>query len=233
MKTLSVYLHLYAECFRKALGAIGRNAWTLLLPVVLLLARDWAGRLVLPLGLIGGILVTLATAALFSSYLYFVGELVRGGRVSLGEMKRSFGAYLWSIVNVYFVVWVASLVVQLLLGGSSNSTAVLYALWIVAVVAFNAVPEVIYLRGTYGGMQTIAASWDFLKAQWIPWAAANVPLLALLALLALVAGYVRLPVVGEVVLGAVLHVIMVFRGNLFRVLDGSSHRGRMFARRVA
>lgn len=229
METMRVYLRIYGTCLRDAATAIARSAWTLLLPAVILLARDWAGRLAAPLGVVGGILVTLVTAALFSSYLYFLGELARGGRVSVREVGGSLGAYLWSIVNVYFVVWIASLLLQLLLGGG-GSAAVLYALWLVAVVAFNAVPEVIYLRGTYGGVQTIAASWEFLKAQWIPWFVANVPLLAALALLA---GTIQGGVVGDLVLGAALHVVMVFRGRLFRALDGSSHRRRMFEQRVA
>ena len=230
MTALKVYLHLYAECIRKALVAIGKNPWTLLLPGLVLFARAWAARLAYTLGMLGGIVVTLATAALFSSYLHFVSELVQGGRISGRDLQRSFGAYLWPVVNVFFVVWVASLALELLLGGAPNGAAVLYALWIVALVALNAVPEVIYLRGSHGGMQTIAANWEFLKAQWIPWFAANVPLLGAVTL---VAAYSELPIVGTVVLGAAAHVVMVFRGHLFRALDRTSHRQRMFAQRVA
>ena len=230
MNALKVYLRLYRECVRRSMASIGKNPWTLLLPSAVLLAREWAGQLAAPLGIVGGILVSLATAALASSYLYFVGELVQGGRVSLKELQRSFGAYLWSIVNVLFVVWIASLALQLFLGGAPQGAAILYALWVVALVALNAVPEVIYLRGTHGGMQTVAASWDFLKAQWIPWFAVNVPVLAAVGF---VGALVPVPILGELVVGAALHVAMVFRGNLFRALDGSSHRQRMFARRIA
>jgi len=230
MTALKVYLHLYAECMRKAFAAIGRNPWTLLLPGFVLFARAWAARLAYTLGMLGGIVVTLATAALFSSYLHFVGELVQGGRISGKDLQRSVGAYLWPVVNVFFVVWLASLAGELLLGGNPNTAALLYALWIVALVALNAVPEVIYLRGIHAGMQTIAASWEFLKAQWIPWFAAN---LALLGAVTLIAAFVQAPIVGIILLGAAVHFAMVFRGNLFRALDGSSHRQRMFARRVA
>ena len=230
MAALKVYLQLYAECFRKALTAIGKNPWTLLLPSVVLLARAWTGRLVYVLGILGGIIVTLATAALFSSYLHFVGELVRGGRISGKDLQRSFGAYLWPVVNVFFVVWIASIVLGLFLGDNPNLAALLTALSIVAVVALNAVPEAIYLRESHGGMQTIMVNWEFLKEQWIPWFAPNLPLFGALALIDV---YVQVPILGTILLGAALHVVMVFRGNLFRALDRTSHRQRMFARRVA
>jgi hypothetical protein len=230
MTALKVYLRLYAECIRKAFVAIGKSPWTLLLPGLVLIARDWAARLAYTLGMLGGIVVTLATAALFSCYLHFVGELVQGGRISATDLQRSFSAYLWPVVNVFFVIWVASLLLGLLLGGDPNGAALLYALWIVALVALNTVPEVIYLRGSHGGMQTIAVNWEFLKAQWIPWFAANVPLLGAVTL---VAAYVQVPIVETILLGAVAHVAMVFRGNLFRALDQTSHRQRMFAQRAA
>lgn len=228
MPVLKVYLHLYAECFRSAFTAIGKNPWTLLLPALVLFARAWATGLAYTLGILGGIVATLATAALFSSYLYFAGELVKGGRISGRDFQRSFGAYLWPVVNVFFVVWIASMVLGLV--AREGAAALQYALTLVAIVALNAVPEVIYLRESHGGLQTLVTSWEFLKEQWIPWFVPNVPLLGLLMLLAL---SVQVPVVGTLVLGAALHVVMIFRGHLFRALDRTSHRQRMFARRVA
>jgi hypothetical protein len=230
MRVLKVYLRIYAECFRRALVAIGKNAWTVLLPVAVSVATHYASILAGQLGVLAGLLMALATAALFSSYLYFVRELVHSGRVSLKELGNSVGAYFWSILNVFFVIWLASFALSLLVGRATNAGALFLALWIVAFVALNATPEVIYLRGTYGGIQTIVANWEFLKVHWIPWFAVNVPLLAAVAALRLLAPW---PIVGDVIAGAFLHLAMVFRGHLFRALDGSSHRQRMFLQRVA
>lgn len=234
MKVLKVYLAIYGECFRRSLRSIGRNAWTLLLPVAVWIVADYAATLAMQTG-IGSLLTMLAVAALSSSYLYFVGELVRSGRVSLRELSKSIGAYFWSIVNVFFVFWLATLLLSLTLGKDPNAGALMLALWIVAVVALNATPEVIYLRGTYGGVQTITTSWAFLKGHWIPWFAVNVPLLALVVLVrdAIPAVPFIGPYAGDAVAGAAFHVLMVFRGNLFRALDGSTHRQRMFMQRVA
>jgi hypothetical protein len=232
MGVLGVYLRIYGKCMRDTFLVIARNPWTLFLPILVLLVRDWSLRLAPSVGFLGGLLVTLVTAALFSCYLYFLRDLVRGGRVtfSAAELRASLGAYLWAVVNVFFVLWIASFALQLVVGASPNGTAVVLALWIVASVAFNAVPEVIYLRGTHGGMETIAGSWDFLKQQWIPWFAANLPLLLFLGLVSLSAQ--TLPFVGEIVAGALLHIVSVFRGYLFIALDGSSHRRRMFQQRM-
>ncbi len=232
MNAIGVYLKIYGRCWRDALAAIGRNAWTLLLAPAIFLARDLSAGLAASLGFFGGIVLTLLTAALFSAYLSFLHDLVRGGHVSFSatELQASLGAYLWAIVNVFFVVWIATLALQLVTAGVPSATALLLALWIVASIALNAVPEVIYLRGTHGGLETIAAGWDFLKAQWIPWFAATVPVLAVVGLLATV---VRSSVLGDLVVGAAFHVAMVFRGYLFQALDGSTHRRRMFQQRVA
>lgn len=232
MSAIGVYLHIYGKCLRDTFAVIARNPWTIFLPIVVLLVRGWSMRVAPSLGIFGGLLVTLVTAALFSCYLYFLRDLVRGGRVSLSTaaLQASLGAYLWAVVNVFFVLWIASFVLQLVVGSNPNGTAILLALWIVASVAFNAVPEVIYLRGTHGGMETIANSWDFLKQQWIPWFFANLPLLLFLGMVSISAQ--ALPVVGEIVVGALLHLVSVFRGFLFVALDGSTHRRRMFEQRV-
>jgi hypothetical protein len=228
MRALRVYLRLYADCLAKALGNIQKNAWTLLLPAAVALAEVLVMGLVAQTGILAGVLGAAALSALFSSYLFFVGDLVESGRVSLRNLQRSVGAYFWSLMNLLFVLWLASLVLGLVASGSAQASAVAQGLWLVAAIALNATPEVIYVRGTYGGVQTLRESWEFLKAEWLPWFAANVPLLLLgygvWQGLGLALGFIPAILVG----GALVHVIMVFRGHLFRALAGSSHRQRMF-----
>jgi hypothetical protein len=228
MRALRVYLHLYADCLAKALGNIQKNVWTLLLPGALSVVAMLALGLVARTGILAGMLGAAAISALFSSYLFFLGDLVSSGRVSLDNLQRSIGAYFWSLMNLLFVLWLASLVLGLVARGSPQAGAVAQGLWLVAAIALNATPEVIYVRGTYGGVQTLRESWEFLKAEWLPWFAANVPLLvlwyALWQGLALALGGTLATFVG----GALLHAVMVFRGHLFRALASSSHRQRMF-----
>ncbi|MCI0572198.1 MAG: hypothetical protein L0Y66_15690 [Myxococcaceae bacterium] len=230
MNVLVVYARLYAECLRNALDGIRRNAWTLLLPMVLLFVWELSIRLIgsMQLGLIGGILAGLGRAALVSCYLYFVGEVVAQSKVRPAEFSRSFGAYFWAIINVYFVLWV----VELVLGMLPNAGLLLTALWLVSLVALNALPETLYQRGSYGGLATIQESFRFLQDNWVEWLVPNALLVG--ALYAVLSFGPRLGVPwwgAYVVAGALLHVAMVFRGHLFRALVSSSHRQRMFRHR--
>ncbi len=231
MNVLAVYGRLYVDALVKALRAISRNLWTLILPVILGVLFVAAGIILggLGLGIIGGMILALVRAAVFSAYLYFVGEVVSGSQVSLGELKRSFGTYFWSVINLFFIVWIAEFLLAAFLRGAQGAQ-LLAVLSAVAAIAFNAAPEVIYQRGTYGGIQTLQESWSFLKENWLPWFIPNAPLIV--ALVALTGAPAIMPPIPTLGLGLVLaplaHVAMVFRGFLFKDLVGSSHRQRMF-----
>src|SRR5688572_26338225 len=128
MKTLVVYARLYAECFTKALGGIRRNLWTLLLPVILLIAFNLAMWLVAPLGIAGGFAAGLILDALLAAYLYFLGEIIASAKVHLRELKKSFGRHFWSVLNLTFVIWIARFVLGSLVGRSPNGGLVMLLL---------------------------------------------------------------------------------------------------------
>jgi len=225
MKVLVVYARLYAECLRQALAGLKKNAWTLLLPAVLSIALDESSALVagLRLPFVGGLLLTLFMAALASCYLYFVGEVVSHSKVSVNEMGRSIGAYFWSIINLGFVLWIAQLLADMLLGKAPNGALLMRGLTWVVLVLLSAAPEAIYQRGTYGGLATVQKSISFLQQHWIEW------LLPSAAFVLLLWELPTLPRFADALLkGAIFHVGMVFRGHLFAALDGSTHRQRMF-----
>ncbi len=239
MNVLSIYTRLYLDCSRRALASIAKSAWTLLLPMGLFLALQLAGMLAATLGVLAGFVLGLVLAALGSCYLYFLGEVVANAKVQLSEFRKSIGAYFWSVANVLFVYWVASLILGMMLGHSPQTRGAEVALQLVALVLLNAVPEVIYQRHTYGGLATIQRAVQFLQANWLEWGVPNLLLLAVLWLafsdgLGLL---IQLGTAGRVLwsilFGSLLHVVMVFRGHLFAALDGSSHRQRMFRYRTA
>jgi len=231
MKVLVVYARLYAECLRQAVAGLQKNAWTLLLPPVLLVAWDLSSAQVAGLRIpyVPGLLLTLIMAALLSCYLYFVGEVVSHSKVSVNEMGKSIGAYFWSIINLGFVLWVGQLLANMLFGRAPNGPLLMEGLIGVAAVLLSAAPEAIYQRGTYGGLATIQKSIAFLQQHWIEWLLPSfafflafrwIPDVSPLGALGLVAT--------ELLKGAVIHLGMVFRGHLFAALDGSTHRQRMF-----
>lgn len=235
MKVLTVYLRMYGSCVEKALKGIGRNLWTVLLPIGLGFVFFFlVAPLVSSLGLVGGILLALALNAIYSCYLYFTGEVVANSKVSLSEFKQSIGVYFWSLMNLFFILWLVNLLLGLALARSPNRALISTGVWLLTVIVLNAAPEIIYQRGTRGGMETIQCCVKFLQEQWIEWFIPN--------LLFIGAAYLfvrellpRLPfgvdIVALLFAAALFHVVMVFRGHLFRELDGSSHRQRMFAYR--
>jgi hypothetical protein len=157
--------------------------------------------------------------------------VVANARVSVQELGAALRTYFWSVMNVMFVFWIASLISGLLLQGSSQGGLLELLLWLLVIVLCNAAPEVIYIRGAVGGLAILQRSIQFLQENWIEWAIPNALLLLVLYLLQTQASYLTLSfglVARGLVFGALLHVGMVFRGHLFQVLDGSSHRQRMF-----
>ena len=240
MNVVAIYGRLYLDCARRALASIAKSPWTLLLPMALFLALGLAGVLAAPLGWGAGLVLGAVVAALGSCYLYFLGELVGNAKVQLAEFGKSVGAYFWSVANVLFIYWIASLLLDKVLSGSLLIRGADAALYWGAVVLLNAAPEVIYRNHTYGGLATIQRSVEFLQGNWLEWGVPNVLLLGGLWLfqrdgrwvLASTLGYVGV-VLGSILLGGLLHVVMVFRGHLFVALDGSSHRQRMFRYRTA
>ena len=230
MKVLTVYLRIYAEAFRQALAGIRKNAWTLLLPIGVLTANNLASGLVLSIPYLGQFLVWVVWAAAASCYLYFLGEVVAKSQVKLHEFGRSIGAYFWSIANLFFIFWIASLIVSLVVPPGQR---MLFSqlLVLAALILLNAAPEVIYQRGTYGGLETARRSIQFLQANWIEWGTPNLLFLAVwwftprepLEMFGTLG-----TVLSSVLEGALLHLVMVFRGHLFAALDGTSHRQRMY-----
>ena len=231
MNVLTVYLRIYVDALRQALSGIGKNAWTLLLPIGLLEANELLSNLVIAaLGRVGQFMVWAVWAAAASCYLYFLGEVVAKSRVKLDELRRSIGAYFWSVANLFFVYWVASLVIDLMVPGPQKLVFG-QLLQLAALILLNAAPEVIYQRGSYGGLETVQRSIRFLQANWIEWGIPNLLILAVwwftprypLEMLGTVG-----TVLTAIIEGALLHLVMVFRGHLFAALDGTSHRQRMY-----
>jgi hypothetical protein len=229
-----VYARIYGKAFVDALAAIGRNLWTLVLPIGLVFAFVALGMAVSPMGYAGGFLMSLARAAAFSIYTYFLAQIVAKQRVSLSELRTSLGAYFWTWINLFFVLWI----IDILLGPmtvTADGQRLLKALMMMELIILNAAPEVIYLKGSSGGLETIQRSFSFLQENWIEWFIPNALVLGVIWLA--INGTIpltALPFAGitvPVLVGALLHVVMVYRGFLFQALDGSTHRQRMFRHR--
>jgi hypothetical protein len=231
------YFRLYTRCLREALSGIAKNVWTLVLPIGLFLAFQFLAVPVVGAlgGTLGGIVLGLMLDALFSCYLYFTGGVVAQHTVSLKDLKNSFLVYFWSVAGLLFVIWIATWLLGPMLNGMRNGGVIFSGLMLVATVVLNPAPEVIYLKGTRGGLDTVGQCVKFIQENWIEWFIPNGLFVAFWygfftrGLAMLPAG---LSLVATLIAAMLFHVMMVFRGHLFEELEGSSHRQRMFKYRT-
>ena len=235
MKFLIAYPRLYAHCVVEAFKGLLKAPWTLLLPIAIAFVMVTLSPILAPLGLAGGFLLGIALTFLSSCYLYFLGGVVAKQSVSLKDLKKSFLAYFWSVMNLGFVFWIASIGLNFALEHNPNGKAFRAALNLAALVALNAAPETLYIKGSVGGIETIQRSVRFLQDNWIEWFLPNALILAAawffpaIAQAAIAVTNPAALILGTGLLGGILgHVVMVFRGQLYSELDASTHRQRVF-----
>jgi hypothetical protein len=253
-------IDLYVACAREAASAFPRTA---LACVALVLVGPALSILAIPLsglGIVGGFVLGFLQALAVGWYLSLVDIGVNGRRaMRLSDLWEQIGAYLWDVIGVMFVFFVASLLLAPML-----SDPVMLALSTVACVAFNPVPEMIYQDRSDSGLVTLGDAARYMQENWIEWIPPH--LLALLVLTAFLPisggglpgidditvfvqtfgpffGFVNAfglvfgdtsvvgLVFGLVMLGFV-HAFMLFRGRLYAHLRGSSRRSRAWKRKL-
>jgi len=226
-----VTLAIYGRAARRAAELALRN-WPVLgslfaYGVILFAAAYFA----LPFGPAGGLILGLVLAACAGSFLYLVEMMVRTSKVTWEDFKRSFGAYLWDVLGVNFVLWGISLVAPMIAALPSGPLILLCAS-IVLFVFFNALPELIYL-GHHSVLELFAESYRFISENWIEWFPPNVFLLIAYTILeSLPATELWTFIAKNAVVGLFLYFAMVMRGLLFLELHGSSRRSRAFRHRA-
>ena len=183
------------------------------------------------LGILGGFVMAFLTAACASSFLYLVEMMVRTGRVSWGDFRRSFGVYLWDVVGVSFILWVVFAIATPALRTVPQGPGIILALDLVIFVLFNAVPELIYL-GHSSSLELLAESYAFISENWIEWFPPNIAAAGLLYLVATLPLGGVLAWVQTAGMALLVYVAMVARGLLFLELHDSSRRARAFRHRT-
>ena len=178
-----------------------------------------------PLGMVGGLLLTLAMAAVFSSWLALVGHIVRSGRTNLGDLRESFFVYLGDVLTFGFLLWALQYIATVAFADFPY-LAIVFELALL--VFLSAVPEQIYLGGQ-SGAAVFVESYRFVATNWIEWLPATALLLVLTALVSTVP-FMPLALVAG---GIGFTFMFVARGLLFLELNASSRRARDFQRRAA
>ena len=236
MERLLATFWIYRRCARRTAELLAHNLHVAGAVVAYAVAMAVVRMIAAPLGMIGGLLVTLAACACASSFLFLVEQVQRIGRANLYDFQRGFTAYLGEVVNIGFVLWIASMAVRLLARGQANPLLVWLGFEVVVFVVANAVPEMIY-QSQYTGLQLLAESYHFIAANWIEWFPPTIAATALAYAVVAAVGQLPVPVallapLRMVASGLMVYGVMLFRGLLFAELAATVGRGRVFRYRA-
>ncbi len=232
MEWFIVTLDMYRRVATQA-GALALRNWPVLASVfaysaIISLTVSLAGLL----GMAGGLVVSLVSAACVGSFLYLVEMMLRTTRTTWEDFRRSFFVYVGDVVGVGFVLWVFAQLAGPALAPLPQGRVLHLCLDILVIVFFNAVPELIYL-GHHTVLALLAESYRFITENWIEWFPPNIVVMGvLLALWRLPVGSLPGLAVQRAAVALFLYFAMVMRGLLFLELSGSTRRARAFRHRA-
>ena len=113
------------------------------------------------------------------------------------------------------------------LAQAAGGGAIVLAAYLVILVLFNAVPELIYL-GHHSTLELLSESYEFVTENWLELFAANLLLGLPIVLVIGLPGSGLAGIVKIASLALFVYYAMVVRGFLFLELSGTSRRSRIF-----
>jgi hypothetical protein len=234
MSTVQATLWLYTKALRRSWESLLKNWVVSFAPWVYAALLSILALVVAPLGIIGGLVLGLATQACISSGLYLIKNIVENRRAALRDFVNGFTVYLWELLGIAFILWIPMRVLTMALASTPNGSLIFALIQIALYILLNPVPELIYQTRS-SGLGLISDSYNFIVENWLEWLLPNLVLtivgyLVLNFLSAITAG---LPGVLQIFIVAVgmglcLSYFMIFRGFLFAELYGSTRRSRAY-----
>ena len=254
MDFIRATLSLYEQAAREAVAALFRAPIALAGLVVVQVVLLAAAVLFSPLGLAGGFIVGLLAAGCVGSYLYMVELALEKRPMGWEVIRESAGHYLWDVISVLFIFWMGELALQML----QINERLITVLWLVVFVLFNPVPEMIY-QSQHRSMGLLGEAYRWSTENGPEWFGPQIALGLVIYLLApgmvlpflqafgprfgfveggmvvqmaLAGGLNPFALVLAAVLGVVIHMVMLFRGALYKALGSSSRRARAWKQRL-
>ncbi len=243
----------YKKAFKDTTVKIKSSPIFLILPLVYGVLYTLATTLIgtvfgLNLGVLAGLIIPLVTSLILSSYFSVLSDLIYYNRISFRNFKNTFMAYFASIYSVYFIL----IIISWIMPAFGGNTSIFILISIVINFAINPIAESIYIRGEYY-TSAYTHSLEFMKENFILWI---IPYLIYLVILHLLgfdfistitsSNIIDIPLGENLVSGVryrqllnsynlknilatiITAVYAIFRGNLYRILVGSTRRKRAY-----
>jgi hypothetical protein len=238
MQTLQVTFWMYALALKRSWESVRKNWVVSFAPVAYGIILAIIASIVAPLGIIGGLLFSLASQACVSSGLFLVKNLVDNNKADFNDFLNGFTVYLWEFLGIAFILWIPLRVLAMGLATVPNGDLIYFLIKLALFILLNPVPEFIY-QTRVSGLELISASYNFIVENWIEWLIPNIVLFA--------AGYILLQSIEPLlfglpafvalflyglILGLCLTYFMTFRGFLFAQLHGTTRRSRLYRYRT-
>ncbi len=243
MKLITATLRLYIDAAKDALRAFLRSGLAFLVLLVsfpiLMVVSFFCG----PLGMMGGMLVSLVMDALAGTYLASLRDALSVRKsVTVAMVRGNLGANTWDIIGIQFPIWVVSfLLTQLTVPVAS------LAFTVAIFLACNPVPEMVG-RSRLGGVDLLRDAGRFMLSSGPEWFIGQLPLLIAIFILGGVGAATGFgPGFGFVMVGsaavtniahgpigyvagigvvALAHLLLLFRGALYERLSSGGRRAR-------
>lgn len=244
MRLLTATVRIYVDAARDAGKTFPRSAWAFITLLLCFPLLTIVGMLVSPLGILGGLVLSILNAACAGTYLAMLHDALSVKRnLGADTLRANLGASTWDVINVLFPLWMVDLVLSLL--GAPPLIALVFN---IAVMLFlNPVPEMIR-RVRSGGLELLREAWQFMMSHGPEWLVPQILALGLLwlafpaqaqAILSLFGPRFGFTTTGSLAMSAgsgllgwavgfglvaLVHLVMLFRGALYVRLSGAGGR---------
>jgi len=234
MSTVQATLWIYAKALRRSWESLLKNWVVSFAPFAYAALLSILAFIVASLGIIGGLVLGLASQACISSGLHLIKNIVESGRADLKDFINGFTVYLWELLGIAFILWIPMRVLAMALASAPNGGLIFALIQIAIYILLNPIPELIYQTHA-SGLGLISESYNFIVENWLEWLLPNIVLT--------IAGYLILNILNAITtglpgvvqvfiiavgMGLCVSYFMIFRGFLFAELYGSTRRSRAY-----
>ncbi len=234
METIKATLWIYRIAVKRSAQVLRENWAVVFAPLAYIVFLSVADIFLIPFGLVGGLLLLLASNACMSSGLHLLENILNSRKADVNDFLKGFTIYLWEIVRIAFILWIPMMLVSSVLYQTPNGHIIIMFIQIALYIILNAIPELIY-QSRASGIELLVASYHFIIENWPEWFAPNIIITfagwalmqALNPLASVLAAPLHLFIIASLI-GFFLTYLMIFRGLLFSELNGSHRRARVY-----